>query len=54
MPGHFGSAERARVLPAESWELLEDGAVGIETNPMTDVPAQSLIPGYYAVLRPRP
>jgi hypothetical protein len=53
MPGHFGPAERVRVLPEETWELLEDGAVAIETNPMTDVAEQSLIPGYYAVLRPR-
>jgi hypothetical protein len=53
MPGHFGPAERARVLPAELWELLEDGAVAIETNPVTGVAAQSLIPGYYAVVRPR-
>lgn len=53
MPGHFGPAERARVLPEETWELLEDGAVAIETNQMTDVAAQSLIPGYYAVARPR-
>ncbi|MET1088415.1 MAG: class I SAM-dependent methyltransferase [Arthrobacter sp.] len=54
MPGHFGPAERSAVLPGESWELLEEGAVVIETNPMTDVAAQSLIPGYFAVLRPRP
>jgi SAM-dependent methyltransferase len=53
MPGHFGPAERSRVLPGESWDLLEDGAVVIETNPMTDVAAQSQVPGYYAVLRPR-
>jgi len=53
MPGHFGPVERVRVLPEETWELLEDGAVAIETNPMTDVAEQSLIPGYYAVLRPR-
>jgi SAM-dependent methyltransferase len=53
MPGRFGPAERARVLPDETWELLEDGAVAIQTNPMTDVAAQSLIPGYYAVARPR-
>jgi len=53
MPGHFGPAERSRVLPDETWELLEDGAVAIQTNPMTDVAAQSLIPGYYAVARPR-
>ncbi|VXB86209.1 Methyltransferase domain protein [Arthrobacter sp. 9AX] len=54
MPGHFGPAERSAVLPEETWELLEDGAVAIETNPMTDVAEQSLVPGYYAVLRPRP
>ncbi|WP_461190467.1 class I SAM-dependent methyltransferase [Arthrobacter sp. Z4-13] len=53
MPGHFGPAERARVLPDETWELLEDGAVDIQTNQMTDVAAQSLIPGYFAVARPR-
>lgn len=53
MPGHFGPAERARVLPEETWELLEDGAAAIQTNPMTDVASQSLIPGYFAVARPR-
>jgi SAM-dependent methyltransferase len=54
MPGRFGPAERSEILPDESWELVEDGAVAIETNPMTDVAAQSRIPGYYAVVRPRP
>lgn len=53
MPGKFGPAERAQVLPDEAWELLEDGTAAIETNQMTDIAAQSLIPGYYAVARPR-
>ena len=53
MPGHFGPEERSSILPQEAWELLEDGDVAIETNPVTGVPAQSRIPGYYAVLRPR-
>jgi len=53
MPGHFGPAERERALPGRTWELLEDGAVAIQTNRMTDVAAQSRIPGYYAVARPR-
>lgn len=54
MPGHFGPAERSRILPGDAWELLEDGAVAIETNPMTNDPARSLVPGYYAVMRPLP
>ncbi|WP_458782256.1 class I SAM-dependent methyltransferase [Arthrobacter sp. D3-16] len=54
MPGRFGPAERALVLPNDAWELLEEGAVAIETNPMTEVAAQSLVPGYYAVVRSRP
>jgi len=54
MPGHFGAAERARVLPPRAWELLEDGLVMIETNPATGVAAHSKVPGYYAVMRPKP
>jgi hypothetical protein len=53
MPGHFGPAERGRAMPPEVWELLEDGPVTIETNPMTAVPGASMIPGYFAVLRAR-
>lgn len=53
MPGRFGPAERARVLPPSAWDLLEDGAATIETNPATGVAGHSRVPGYYAVLRPR-
>lgn len=53
MPGRFGSEERARVLPEDAWELLEDGDVAIETNPATGVQGHSRVPGYFAVLRPR-
>ncbi|HJV99481.1 MAG TPA: class I SAM-dependent methyltransferase [Arthrobacter sp.] len=53
MPGHFGPAERSRALPPDTWELLEDGPATIETNPMTGDAAASLVPGYFAVLRPR-
>ncbi|WP_307305478.1 class I SAM-dependent methyltransferase [Pseudarthrobacter enclensis] len=53
MPGHFGPAERERAFPASDWELLEDGQVAIETNPVTGVPGQDRVPGYYAVVRPR-
>ncbi|UZX05243.1 class I SAM-dependent methyltransferase [Arthrobacter sp. CDRTa11] len=53
MPGHFGPVERARAMPADVWELLEDGPVTIETNPMTAVTGASLVPGYFAVLRAR-
>lgn len=53
MPGRFGAGERAKVLPAAAWELLEDGEVVIETNPATGVAGQSRVPGYFAVLRPR-
>lgn len=53
MPGRFGPDERSRAFPPESWELLEDGPVAIETNPMTGVAGQSRVPGYVAVLRPR-
>lgn len=53
MPGHFGPEERSRVLPAEKWELLEDGEVAIETHPMTGVGGKGWVPGYFAVLRPR-
>jgi SAM-dependent methyltransferase len=53
MPGHFGPEERERAFPASAWELLEDGHVAIETNPVTGVPGQDRVPGYYAVVRPR-
>jgi hypothetical protein len=53
MPGHFGPEERERAFPASDWELLEDGHVAIETNPVTGVPGQDRVPGYYAVVRPR-
>lgn len=53
MPGHFGPEERSRAFPPEAWELLEDGEVAIEINPLTGVAGQSQVPGYYAVLRPR-
>lgn len=53
MPGHFGPEERERVFPTSDWELLEDGHVAIETNPVTGVPGQDRVPGYYAVVRPR-
>ncbi|TLM88324.1 class I SAM-dependent methyltransferase [Pseudarthrobacter sp. NamE5] len=53
MPGHFGPEERSRALPPETWELLVDGEVAIETNPLTGVDGQSRVPGYFAVLRPR-
>lgn len=52
MPGHFGPEERERAFPASTWELLEDGHVAIETNPVTGVPGQDRVPGYYAVVRP--
>ncbi|MCU1516062.1 MAG: Methyltransferase type 12 [Pseudarthrobacter sp.] len=53
MPGHFGPAERSRAMPPDAWELLEDGPAVIETNPMTGDASASLVPGYFAVLRPR-
>ncbi|TDT81802.1 methyltransferase family protein [Arthrobacter sp. AG258] len=53
MPGHFGPEERERAFPPSDWELLEDGHAAIETNPVTGVPGQDRVPGYYAVVRPR-
>lgn len=53
MPGHFGPDERRKVFPPSAWELLEDGDVVIRTNPVTGVPGQDRVPGYYAVVRPR-
>jgi SAM-dependent methyltransferase len=53
MPGHFGPEERLRAFPPEAWELLADGEVAIETNPVTGVGGQSRVPGYFAVLRPK-
>ena len=52
MPGHFGPDERRKVFPPPAWELLDDGDVAILTNPVTGVPGQDRVPGYYAVLRP--
>lgn len=53
MPGRFGREERSRAFPPDVWELLADGGVAIETNPVTGVEGQSRVPGYFAVLRPR-
>jgi SAM-dependent methyltransferase len=53
MPGHFGPKERSLALPPAAWDLLEEGAVAIETNPVTGVERQSRVPGYVAALRPR-
>lgn len=53
MPGHFGPDQRRAVMPPGKWELVEDGTVAIETNPMTDEAAAGLVPGYYAVVRAR-
>jgi SAM-dependent methyltransferase len=53
MPGHFGPAERAKAMPPQAWELVEDGPATIEANPMTSAAGASMIPGYYAVLRAR-
>jgi hypothetical protein len=33
--------------------LLEDGPTTIEINPMTGDAGASLVPGYFAVLKPR-
>lgn len=53
MPGRFGPEERSRAFPSDTWELLGDGGVTIETHPMTGMAGQSHVPGYFAVLRPR-
>jgi SAM-dependent methyltransferase len=53
MPGHFGPAELARVMPQDRWALVEDGAVTIETNPLMDAAGDSRVPGYFAVLKAR-
>ncbi|WP_411376530.1 class I SAM-dependent methyltransferase [Arthrobacter sp. MPF02] len=53
MPGRFGPGEREQLLPPAEWDLLEDGAIQIETHPATAVEGQGRVPGYYAVLRPR-
>lgn len=53
MPGRFGPAERAAVMPPETWELVEDGPTTIRTNSTSAAAGTSLVPGYYSVLRPR-
>lgn len=53
MPGRFGPAELARAAPADRWAVLEDGPAAIETNPIMDITGDSLVPGYYAVVRRR-
>lgn len=50
-PGHFGSAERGLVFPANRWRLISDGATTIEAVPMRTTDAAERIPGYFAVLR---
>ena len=39
-------------FPDRDWELIEDGAVEIETIPMDGSTDPGLIPGYVAVLAP--
>lgn len=53
IPGHFGPAERAKMMPAEAWTLVEDGPATIEVNPTINSAGVSKIPGYYAVLKAR-
>jgi SAM-dependent methyltransferase len=53
MPGHFGPRERKLAFPADRWELIEDGPTMIETVPLSDPARADLIPGYFAVLKPR-
>ncbi|WP_426003853.1 class I SAM-dependent methyltransferase [Paenarthrobacter sp. NyZ202] len=53
MPGRFGAAQRAKAFPAPDWTVVEDGSANIETRPLSNPSSPDVIPGYYAVLRPR-
>ena len=53
MPGHFGAAQRRRAFPEASWDVVEDGAVTIETRPLRSLDRPEQIPGYFAVLQAR-
>jgi SAM-dependent methyltransferase len=53
-PGHFGEPERIESFPDRDWELVEDGATTIDTVPMRGSSEAQPIPGYFAVLAPRP
>lgn len=53
MPGRFGTEQRRRAFPEASWDVVEDGAVTIETRPLTSADRPEQIPGYFAVLQAR-
>jgi len=52
-PGHFGRPERVASFPDRDWELVEDGAITIDTVPMRGSSRAQPIPGYFAVLAAR-
>ena len=53
IPGRFGVQQRRRAFPEASWDVVEDGAVTIETRPLTSPDRPEQIPGYFAVLQAR-
>jgi len=53
IPGRFGAEQRRRAFPEDGWDVVEDGAVTIETRPLTSPDRPDQIPGYFAVLQAR-
>lgn len=53
MPGRFGAEQRRRAFPEANWDVVEDGAVTIETRPLISPDRPEQIPGYFAVLQAR-
>jgi SAM-dependent methyltransferase len=53
VPGRFGAAEREAAFPGDQWELLADGPAVIQAAPAESADVTA-IPGYFAVLQPRP
>jgi SAM-dependent methyltransferase len=53
IPGRFGAEQRKRAFPEDSWDVVEDGPMTIETRPLTSADRPEQIPGYFAVLQAR-
>ncbi len=53
-PGHFGVDERRNAFQDDRWEVVDEGPTVIRTIPLTDGAQAARIPGYFAVMAPRP
>ncbi len=52
-PRHFGALDRENCMPADEWVVETDGLTSIYTIPLQHQHGSEVIPGYYAVMRPK-